>query len=287
MHLCVCECAASGYHPQIFLFLLGFGVGGNLPVDGALFSEMSPLNKRWFLSFMAVFWSVGAVFTAGVPLPLSPSHTCTHPHSHCFAALILSLALLHPGKMNPIASSCRIGLGPGPSHHRISGRMAVAARHPCSVQRLVFPLSSWHSGVPKVLPVVGEEEEAFFVKRNRFRKANGLLLLLFCSCRAIFPAASVIFRFLIVRGRYEEAEKVLLKIATLNKVQLPPFKLQVVVAGCGSELLCVFFFVWFLNPQCSVQCVFSVKKCPHSSTTCGRASYRSSERGDSSAVSTT
>ena len=116
-------------------------------MDGALFSEMSPLNKRWFLSFMAVFWSVGAVFTAGLAWVLVP--------------------------------------------------------------RIIAYQEGWR-WLQGILAV-----------------CNGLFFL----CRAGIPESP---RFLIVRGRYEEAEKVLLKIATLNKVQLPPFKLQVVVADRAS-----------------------------------------------------
>lgn len=38
---------------------LGLGVGGNLPVDAAIFLEFLPFASGNVLSSMAIFWSVG------------------------------------------------------------------------------------------------------------------------------------------------------------------------------------------------------------------------------------
>lgn len=43
----------------IFFSLLGFGVGGNLPVDGALFLEFLPDSKSSLLTLLSVWWPVG------------------------------------------------------------------------------------------------------------------------------------------------------------------------------------------------------------------------------------
>ncbi|KAI5123860.1 hypothetical protein M0805_005677 [Coniferiporia weirii] len=40
---------------------MGFGVGGNLPVDGALFLEHIPQSHQWLLTFLSAWWSVGQV----------------------------------------------------------------------------------------------------------------------------------------------------------------------------------------------------------------------------------
>ncbi|KAI0787248.1 MFS general substrate transporter [Irpex lacteus] len=40
---------------------LGFGVGGNLPVDGALFLENIPQSHQWLLTFLSAWWSIGQV----------------------------------------------------------------------------------------------------------------------------------------------------------------------------------------------------------------------------------
>ncbi|KAL2279998.1 hypothetical protein FJTKL_12967 [Diaporthe vaccinii] len=43
----------------IFFSLLGFGVGGNLPVDGALFLEFLPDTSSSLLTLLSVWWPVG------------------------------------------------------------------------------------------------------------------------------------------------------------------------------------------------------------------------------------
>ncbi|EJD03169.1 MFS general substrate transporter [Fomitiporia mediterranea MF3/22] len=58
---------------------VGFGVGGNLPVDGALFLEHIPQSHQWLLTFLSAFWSVGQligslivwVFIANYPVDKS------------------------------------------------------------------------------------------------------------------------------------------------------------------------------------------------------------------------
>ncbi|KAJ2498677.1 hypothetical protein GGH96_004108 [Coemansia sp. RSA 1972] len=62
--LCVC------------LFGLGSGVGGNMPVDGAIFLEFIPREKRHLLTMLSVFFSVGSVVTSAVALALLPPFSC-------------------------------------------------------------------------------------------------------------------------------------------------------------------------------------------------------------------
>ena len=51
---------------------LGFGVGGNLPVDGALFLEFLPFASGSLLTMLSVWWPVGqliaslSMFNSGV-----------------------------------------------------------------------------------------------------------------------------------------------------------------------------------------------------------------------------
>jgi MFS family permease len=39
----------------------GFGVGGNLPVDGALFLEFLPGKDQYLLTLLSLWWAVGQV----------------------------------------------------------------------------------------------------------------------------------------------------------------------------------------------------------------------------------
>ncbi|KAI9276522.1 major facilitator superfamily domain-containing protein [Sporodiniella umbellata] len=48
----------------ITLFLLGFGVGGSMPTDGALYLEFLPKEYHYLLTFMSIFFSFGAVIAS-------------------------------------------------------------------------------------------------------------------------------------------------------------------------------------------------------------------------------
>ena len=54
--------------------LTGFGVGGTLPVDYAIFAEYLPANKRGrYLVLLESFWALGAVFAAGLAWLIVPT----------------------------------------------------------------------------------------------------------------------------------------------------------------------------------------------------------------------
>ncbi|CAG8438732.1 17475_t:CDS:2 [Cetraspora pellucida] len=58
------------------LFFLGFGVGGNLPVDGTIFLEFVPKNQQHLLTFMSIFWPFGGVITSIAAYMILPQNSC-------------------------------------------------------------------------------------------------------------------------------------------------------------------------------------------------------------------
>ncbi|KAJ2762010.1 hypothetical protein IWQ57_005901, partial [Coemansia nantahalensis] len=58
------------------LFGLGTGVGGNMPVDGAIFLECIPREKRHLLTMLSVFFSAGSVLTSCIALAILPPFSC-------------------------------------------------------------------------------------------------------------------------------------------------------------------------------------------------------------------
>ncbi|KAJ7229966.1 MFS general substrate transporter [Mycena pura] len=64
---------------------LGFGVGGNLPVDGAIFLEVLPQNQQWWLTLLSVWWALGQLFASLVAWPLISNFSCADP-THCLKA---------------------------------------------------------------------------------------------------------------------------------------------------------------------------------------------------------
>lgn len=66
----------------ITMGILGFGIGGNLPVDAALFLEFVPQNRQSLLTLMSLFWPVGQLITSVISLMFIPSNSC-HAVSEC------------------------------------------------------------------------------------------------------------------------------------------------------------------------------------------------------------
>jgi len=56
--------------------LMGVGVGGNLPVDGALFLEFIPAADNKLLTLLSAWWPIGQVAAATVAWYLIPKYSC-------------------------------------------------------------------------------------------------------------------------------------------------------------------------------------------------------------------
>jgi MFS family permease len=59
--------------------LWSIGVGGNLPVDSAIFLEFLPASEQYLLTVLSIFWSVAQVLATLVAWPLLGYHSCTQP----------------------------------------------------------------------------------------------------------------------------------------------------------------------------------------------------------------
>ncbi|KAG8681121.1 hypothetical protein FRC08_015825, partial [Ceratobasidium sp. 394] len=73
--------AAGGSHNFVTLgsliSCLGFGVGGNLPVDGALFLEFIPGSHQWLLTLLSAWWSFGQLITLLTAWGFISHYSCT------------------------------------------------------------------------------------------------------------------------------------------------------------------------------------------------------------------
>lgn len=71
----------------IFCALWSFGVGGNLPVDSALFLEVLPTSKKWLLTVMSSWWALGQVITNLISWGLIGNYSCsTEEGEVCYKA---------------------------------------------------------------------------------------------------------------------------------------------------------------------------------------------------------
>lgn len=60
----------------VFAALWSFGVGGNLPVDSAIFLEFLPASHQYLLTVLSIDWALAQVLATLVAWPLLGYHTC-------------------------------------------------------------------------------------------------------------------------------------------------------------------------------------------------------------------
>ncbi len=58
------------------LAALGVGLGGNLPVDGAMLIEFIPSTHQWILTFLSIFWCFGQLFAAFIGWAFITNYRC-------------------------------------------------------------------------------------------------------------------------------------------------------------------------------------------------------------------
>ena len=80
----------SGFAPNwattnLLYALMGFGVGGNLPVDGALFLEFLPASSGNLLTLLSVWWPLGQLLSSLVGWALIPNYSCATDLKTCEA----------------------------------------------------------------------------------------------------------------------------------------------------------------------------------------------------------
>lgn len=67
----------------IFACFWSFGVGGNLPVDSAIFLEFLPQTHQYLLTILSVDWAVAQVIANLVAWPLLSNFTCAQEEKPC------------------------------------------------------------------------------------------------------------------------------------------------------------------------------------------------------------
>ncbi|KAK4160962.1 mfs metabolite:h+ symporter [Cladorrhinum sp. PSN259] len=66
-----------------FAALWSFGVGGNLPVDSAIFLEFLPASHQWLLTVLSVDWAIAQVVGTAIAWPLLGYKTCQADSEKC------------------------------------------------------------------------------------------------------------------------------------------------------------------------------------------------------------
>ncbi|KAI4608842.1 hypothetical protein J4E83_008881 [Alternaria metachromatica] len=66
-----------------FAALWSVGVGGNLPVDSAIFLEFLPGSHQYLLTILSIYWALAQVFATLVAWPLLGNLTCQQTDTNC------------------------------------------------------------------------------------------------------------------------------------------------------------------------------------------------------------
>lgn len=56
---------------------VGFGIGGNIPIDTTICLEFIPQNKRFLLAMLSIFQPIGVVITTAIAYGLVPKYSCS------------------------------------------------------------------------------------------------------------------------------------------------------------------------------------------------------------------
>lgn len=56
---------------------IGFGVGGNIPIDTTICLEFIPRNRRFLLALLSIFQPIGVVITCAVAYGFIPNYSCS------------------------------------------------------------------------------------------------------------------------------------------------------------------------------------------------------------------
>ena len=73
----MCLAAPNNYDGVLVLTaFVGFGVGGNIPIDTTICLEFLPQNRRFLLAMLSVFQPLGVVLSSGIAYGLIPKYSC-------------------------------------------------------------------------------------------------------------------------------------------------------------------------------------------------------------------
>eukprot|EP01135_Chromosphaera_perkinsii_P012245 Nk52_evm16s2622 gene=Nk52_evmTU16s2622 len=126
---------ASAFSVNIYMFsvlmvVLGFGIGGNLPIDGSYFAEFMPMAQRGkMLVLLSVFWSFGSVLTSGLSLLIIPPYSCDGDVSVCPSSENRGWRYFFVvlGILNVLFVLLRLGMPESPTYLMSKGRRESAA----------------------------------------------------------------------------------------------------------------------------------------------------------------
>ncbi|KAJ7097589.1 MFS general substrate transporter [Mycena epipterygia] len=135
------------------LACIGFGVGGNLPVDGALFLEFLPGKNQYLLTLLSLWWAVGQVVASLISWVFLAKFSCD--------TSLVGVLVLHDGSFYQCDNSNNNGWRY--SYYTMGTMMLFLA----ILRVFIFPMDE----SPKFLVSIGRDQDAVDVI-HRIAKKN-------------------------------------------------------------------------------------------------------------------
>ncbi|CAN3376903.1 hypothetical protein DIRU0_E40426 [Diutina rugosa] len=157
----------------VFAALWSFGVGGNLPVDSAIFLEAIPTSEQWLLTVMSAWWALGQVVTTLIAWGLISNFSCDPKEKEClkkdnwgwryFAFTMggLTLIMFVIRFLFPVYESAKYYVGKGDDAAAIASLDKIAR-----FNRKMNPLT---------LAKLQEIDEMYGVEKNQTKSENQLV----------------------------------------------------------------------------------------------------------------
>ncbi|KAI9814410.1 MAG: hypothetical protein M1827_003266 [Pycnora praestabilis] len=80
----LCLAAPSNYDGILVLTaFVGFGIGGNIPIDTTICLEFIPQNRRFLLALLSIFQPLGVVLSSAIAFGFIPNHSCAATLKSC------------------------------------------------------------------------------------------------------------------------------------------------------------------------------------------------------------
>lgn len=181
----------------VLLFLLALGLGGNLPVDGAMLIEYIPGSHQWVLTFLSLFWCIGQLYAALIGWAFISNYHCESLDSS-----------LDPPPLCPKADNW----GWRYSWFLLGGSVMIM----WLIRYVVYPIPE----SPKYLLATGREEEAYSVLQFIARENKKELDLTFEQlCMAKFGHLEHTDGLQDMRAEVEKQESTTPEVASLTRLE--------------------------------------------------------------------
>lgn len=189
-----------------FAALWSSGVGGNLPVDSAIFLEFLPASHQYLLTILSIDWALAQVLATLVAWPLLGNLTCQETDSNCMkqenmgwryflitmGGVALIMFLLRFVAFT-IFESPKFHMGKGSDTEAVAVVHEVARRNGKTTSLTLEDLKACEIRAGSVIPAQVQTSTAAAVKRNLQKVDTSHVKALFATKKLAYSTSLITF----------------------------------------------------------------------------------------------